>query len=57
MLYYGAAQDDRTGLYAHVWVRDGEVDVIGGEIAYRFAVLATFPPHNPEMLKGNVSGT
>ena len=43
VLYYGAAQDDRSGLYAHVWVRDGDVDVIGGEVADRFAILATFP--------------
>ena len=44
VLYYGAAQDDGRGLYAHVWVRDGEVNVIGGEIADRFAILAAFPP-------------
>jgi hypothetical protein len=44
VLYYGAAQDDRSGLYTHVWVRDGNVDVIGGEIADRFAILSTFPP-------------
>jgi hypothetical protein len=44
VLYYGAAQDDRDGLSAHVWVRDGDVDVIGGEIADRFTILATFPP-------------
>jgi hypothetical protein len=43
VLYYGAAQGERTGLSAHVWVRDGDVDVVGGEIADRFAVLATFP--------------
>src|SRR3989442_6685014 len=48
VLYYGAAQDDRSGLYAHVWVRDGDVDVIGGEIAYRFAILATCPLQNSE---------
>ena len=53
VLYYGAAQDDRNGLYAHVWVRDGDVDVIGSEIAHRFATLAAFPPQNPEALKGN----
>jgi hypothetical protein len=47
VLYYGAAQDDRSGLNAHVWVRDGDIDVIGVEISYRFAVLATFPPQNP----------
>ena len=43
-LYYGAASDSQRGLSAHVWVRDGEVNVIGGEIAPRFALLATFPP-------------
>jgi hypothetical protein len=56
VLYYGAAQNDRTGLCAHVWVRDGEVDVIGSEIAHRFAILATFPPPKSEMLKGNSLG-
>src|SRR5262249_28593518 len=50
VLYYGAAQG-RGGLSAHVWVRDGNVDVIGGEMAHRFAVLATFPS-----LKPNVQG-
>jgi hypothetical protein len=49
ILYYGTAQDDTNGLSAHVWVRDGDVDVVGGEIAYRFAVLATFPTQNPEV--------
>ena len=44
VLYYGAAPDDRRGLSAHVWVRDCDVDVIGGEIASRYAVLMTFPP-------------
>ena len=43
VLYYGAAQDDKSGLLAHVWVRDGNADVIGGDIACRFATLATFP--------------
>jgi Transglutaminase-like superfamily len=52
VLYYGAAQDGRRGLCAHVWVRDGDVDVIGGENAYSFAILATFPPQNPDVLKG-----
>ena len=51
VLYYGAAQDDGNGLYAHVWVRDGDVDVIGGEIAHRFAILATFPPQNQSSQK------
>ena len=43
VLYYGVAQDDKSGLLAHVWVRDGDADVIGGDIACRFATLATFP--------------
>jgi hypothetical protein len=32
------------GLSAHVWVRDGDTDVIGCELAPHFAILATFPP-------------
>ena len=44
VLYYGAAPDDRFGLSAHVWVCAGDVNVVGGEIASRYAVLATFPP-------------
>jgi hypothetical protein len=44
VLYYGAAQDERGSLSAHVWVRDGDVDVIGGEVASQYAELATFPP-------------
>jgi Transglutaminase-like superfamily len=48
VLYYGAVSDDRHGLSAHVWVRDGDVDVIGGDSAYRYAMLATFPPQNAE---------
>ena len=43
VLYYGAASDNRGGLSAHVWVRCGDFNVVGGEIASRFAVLATFP--------------
>ena len=42
-LYFGAAPDDKRGLIAHVWVRDGDVDIVGGEETSRFAVLATFP--------------
>jgi hypothetical protein len=44
VLYFGVAPDDQTGLSAHVWVRDGDFDVVGGEIASSFAMLATFPP-------------
>jgi hypothetical protein len=54
-LYYGAAQDKRSGLYAHVWVRDGDVDVVGGEIAHRFAVLAVFPPSDHTLRANLVS--
>jgi Transglutaminase-like superfamily len=50
VLYYGAAKAERKGLSAHVWVRDGEVDVIGSEIAHRFRILATFPPQSADML-------
>jgi hypothetical protein len=46
VLYYGAAQDNQSGLSTHVWVKDSDINVIGGEIAYRFAILATFPPQN-----------
>jgi hypothetical protein len=45
VLYYGASHDAKSGLCAHVWVRDGAVDVVGGETASRYAVLATFPPN------------
>ena len=48
VLYYGAAQDDKSGLLAHVWVRAGDIDVVGCEIAYRFATLATFPRTHDE---------
>lgn len=43
VLYYGAKQDRVRGLEAHVWIRDGDLDVIGGDVAGQFAVLATFP--------------
>ena len=44
ILYYGARSDDSLGLNAHVWVRAAGRDVVGGEEAARFAVLAVFPP-------------
>jgi Transglutaminase-like superfamily len=46
VLHYGAAPDPQLGLVAHVWVRADNVDVIGGEIASRFALLTTFPDQN-----------
>ena len=48
VLYYGAAHDDGQRLAAHVWVKDRDTDVTGGEIAARFAVLAAFPPGSVE---------
>jgi type II protein arginine methyltransferase len=55
VLYYGAALDDHEGLAAHVWVRDGDIDVIGCEIASRFAVLAAFPSQGGPRLNSNRS--
>ena len=43
-LHYGAAREMKGALAAHVWVRDGGVDLIGGEAANGFASLAVFPP-------------
>ena len=43
VLYFGAAPNDQKELAAHVWVRDGDIDVIGCEITTEFAVLAAFP--------------
>lgn len=48
VLYYGAAPDKGSGLSAHVWVRDGDIDVVGGEIASRYAQLAAFPSKSSE---------
>ena len=41
-LYYGAANIDGV-LKAHVWVRSGEIDVVGCENAGNYALLASFP--------------
>jgi hypothetical protein len=43
VLFFGAAPDGESGLAAHVWVRSGDFDVVGGKLATRFAVLASFP--------------
>jgi len=51
-LYYGAAPNQQQGLSAHVWVRDGDIDVVGGEIASAYAVLATFPPMGSNEISG-----
>ena|SRR5579863_9971229 len=44
VLYYGAAPNKDVGLRAHVWVKDGETDVVGTEAAQAFAIIAQFPP-------------
>jgi len=46
VMYYGAALRPDTELAAHVWVRSGELDVIGCETATDYALLATFPAHD-----------
>jgi hypothetical protein len=43
VLHYGARSDGSLGPSAHVWVRLGARDVVGGEEAALFATLATFP--------------
>ena len=43
VLYFGASPDDQKGLAAHVWVRDGDIDVVGCDLAPQFALLARFP--------------
>jgi Transglutaminase-like superfamily len=51
VLCYGAAPDPRRGIASHVWVRDGRVDVVGGEVASHFAMLASFPAREDENRK------
>ena len=43
-LYFGAAMAPQAGLSAHVWVKAGELEVVGCEEAPGFAALAMFPP-------------
>ncbi len=45
VLYYGVARNDEKGLHAHVWVKDGEVPVVGCRAAAGFTVLHVFAPH------------
>ena len=42
-LYFGAAHHQGQGLTAHVWVRCGGIDVVGGEEAHLYPPLAQFP--------------
>ncbi|WP_294190483.1 lasso peptide biosynthesis B2 protein [uncultured Sphingomonas sp.] len=43
-LHYGARRDETGTLVAHVWVRSGDVDVIGCDRVERYGLLAVFPP-------------
>jgi hypothetical protein len=47
VLYYGAAHTPDSALSAHVWVRAGDLDVVGCELASQYALLATFPSERP----------
>ena len=42
-VYYGASQAKGAELSAHVWIRSGDIDVVGCEQASQYALLATFP--------------
>jgi hypothetical protein len=42
-LFYGACRDETGALVAHVWVRSGDVDVIGCDRLDRFGLLGVFP--------------
>lgn len=43
-LHYGARRDETGALVAHVWVRSGEIDVIGCDRVERYGLLVVFPP-------------
>jgi hypothetical protein len=42
-IYYGVARGYEGKMEAHVWLRAGGVNVVGGERAVNFRVLKTFP--------------
>lgn len=42
-LYLGVERKPDGRLGAHVWVQDGEIDIVGGEGAKRFTPLVHFP--------------
>ena len=44
VLHYGVRQEAGKGVTAHVWIRLGGADILGGREAAGFACLATFPP-------------
>lgn len=43
VMYYGAATLPEKGLSAHVWVRDGDEDVVGRLAAKGYHILARYP--------------
>jgi hypothetical protein len=45
-LYFGAAMHQQAVLSAHVWVKAGEIEVVGCEEASGYAALAAFPPRS-----------
>ena len=47
VMYYGAATMPEKGLSAHVWVRDGDEDVVGCLAAKGYHILARYPERNP----------
>ena len=42
-LFYGVRKTAEEGLLAHVWLRAADMDVVGCEIADRYAELMRFP--------------
>jgi hypothetical protein len=54
-LYYGVAPIRENAIEAHVWVRVGCQDIIGGENAAEFVPLATFP-QTPALETGGSGG-
>jgi hypothetical protein len=44
ILHYGVASDQEKGLHAHVWIDVAGRTVMGGEVADRYARVASFPP-------------
>ncbi len=44
-LFYGATMKAAVPLAAHVWVRVGDLDIVGCDNAADFTVLARFPEH------------
>lgn len=47
VMYYGAATLPEKGLSTHVWVRDGNEDIVGCLDAKGYHILARYPESNP----------